>query len=80
MHSNFLQLFQTTCQKGFPILLSLLDDALLLGLSRIGISLPWLQWLSLILLSATLAYWAWRILHFLYVKFTLNSVYTGQDL
>ncbi|HAA27999.1 MAG TPA: hypothetical protein DCE56_10485 [Cyanobacteria bacterium UBA8553] len=45
-----------------PFLLSFLDDALLLGLSRLGLQLPWLQWLNPILLGCTLMYWAVQIL------------------
>lgn len=78
MRSDIFGLLQTVVQKGFPILFSFLDDALLLGFARIGIHLPWLQWLSLILLSATILYWSWRIFHFLYQKFSAKSQYTKQ--
>ncbi|MDI9637101.1 hypothetical protein QM565_15215 [Geitlerinema splendidum] len=33
-------------RKLLPFLLSFLDDILLIGLSRLGCNLPWLQWLS----------------------------------
>ncbi len=54
MHSFLSQLL--------PFLLSFLDDALLLGLSRIGLHLPWLQWLNPVVLSCTLMYWAVQLL------------------
>ena len=44
--------------KVLPFLLSFLDDALLLGLSRLGLHLHWLHWLSPVVLSCTLVYWA----------------------
>ena len=45
-----------------PFLLSFLDDALLLGLSRIGLHFPWLEWLNPVILSCTLMYWAVQLL------------------
>ena len=76
MRSDILSFIQTTVCKGLPLLLSFLDDALLLGLTRIGITLPWLQWLSIILLCATALYWSWRILRVLYQKSFPHSQYT----
>ncbi|MEM9008550.1 MAG: hypothetical protein AAGE59_34195 [Cyanobacteria bacterium P01_F01_bin.86] len=70
MRSDTFSLFQTVLQKGFPVIFSFLDDALLLGLTKIGISVPWLQWLSLILLSATILYWTFRIARFLYQRYS----------
>jgi hypothetical protein len=70
MRSDISHLIQVTVSKGLPMLLSFLDDALLLALTRIGIQLPWLSWLSGLLLSATVLYWSWRILHRLYQKFS----------
>lgn len=72
MTSNILDLLTTALQKGFPILLSFLDDALLLGLTQIGINLPWLQWLSLVLMSATLIYWSFRLVRFLYWRHSVD--------
>ena len=76
MRSDIFSLIQTTVCKGLPILLSFLDDALILGLTRIGITMPWLQWLSAVLLSATVLYWSWRFFHFLYQRFFTHSEYT----
>lgn len=41
-----------------PFILSFLDDALLLLLSNLGLRVSWLQWLSPVILSCTVAYWA----------------------
>ena len=70
-----LTLLQTAAQKGFPLLLNLLDDILLAGLARVGISLPWLQWLSFVLLGLSLLYWSFRLIRFLSRKYraTFNS-------
>jgi hypothetical protein len=40
MGSTTVDLLQSILQKGFPVLLNFLDDAILLGLTRIGVSLP----------------------------------------
>ncbi|HEY9798020.1 MAG TPA: hypothetical protein V6D30_20480 [Leptolyngbyaceae cyanobacterium] len=58
VHSFFSQLL--------PFLLSFCDDALVLGLSRLGLQIHWLQWLSQMILSCTILYWAvklWRNRH-----------------
>lgn len=39
-----------------PFLISLIDDALLLGLARLGWNVPWLQWLSIILVIVTVTF------------------------
>ncbi len=47
----------------FPFLFSLLDDALIIGLSRLGCHIPWLEWLSSIVMGCTALYLAvqlWR--------------------
>jgi len=66
MFSHLFDLLQAGLQKGFPILFSFLDDALLLGLSQLGINLPWLHWLGGALLGMTLIYWSWRLIHVVY--------------
>lgn len=38
------------------LLLSLLDDTLVIGLSRLGCKLAWLEWLSPIVIAATVIY------------------------
>lgn len=49
-HSFFGQLL--------PFVLSFLDDILLFGLSRLGLHLRWLHWLSPIILAGTVIYFA----------------------
>ena len=44
-------------QKGLLLLLSFTDDVALFLLSRLGFHWAWLQWLSTVLLAATLIYW-----------------------
>ena len=72
MRSDIFDVLQTVLNKGFPFLMSFLDDALLLGLSQLGVNLPWLQWLSTILLSATILYWSFRLARFLYQRYRVN--------
>jgi hypothetical protein len=38
------------------VLFSLLDDVLIVGLSRLGCHLPWLQWLSPVVITCTVLY------------------------
>lgn len=52
----------------WPVVLSFVDDALLLGLSRLGIVLPGMAWLPTVLLCATILYWSVRVAVFLYAK------------
>jgi hypothetical protein len=44
-----------------PILVSLIDDILLLGLARLGWNWPWLHWVSIALIIGTVVYW---VVHF----------------
>ncbi|MGB3136538.1 MAG: hypothetical protein WBG38_18085 [Nodosilinea sp.] len=70
MQDQFNSLVQAVLQKGFPIALSFIDDALLLLATRAGLHWPWLKWLSTVLLTATLLYWGMQILLFLWTKLT----------
>jgi hypothetical protein len=45
-------------------LVSLLDDALLLGLSRLGINIPYLKWLAPIIFVALSYQWIRHLYHF----------------
>jgi hypothetical protein len=49
---------------------SLLDDALLLGLSRLGINVPWLKWLAPIIFVALSYQWIRHGYHFLKNRFS----------
>ncbi|NJL45824.1 MAG: hypothetical protein HC922_09110 [Leptolyngbyaceae cyanobacterium SM2_3_12] len=60
------------CQKSFPILLSFLDDAPWLLLTRIGLNVPWLEWIGLGVTVATILYWSYRLAHFLYQRYQVN--------
>ncbi|MBD2015991.1 hypothetical protein H6F96_18710 [Microcoleus sp. FACHB-53] len=57
MDINQEQLFPCFWSHLFPFVLGLLDDALLLLLSRLGLHLNGLQWLSPVMLSCTVLYW-----------------------
>lgn len=46
----------------WPVLFNFLDDAVLLGLSRLGFHYHWLQWLSPLLLAGSVMVWAVRLL------------------
>ena len=72
MHNNLFNLLQTAVQKSLPILFGFLDDLLLLGMTKIGITLPWLQWFSIFLLSATILYWSFCIMRFLRQRYRIN--------
>ena len=72
MRSDSFDLLQTVLQKGLPVLFSLLDDALLLVLTKIGVNLPWLQWLSGLLLIAAILYWSFCIIRFFYQNSRVN--------
>ena len=79
MQNQFVGLLQTIIQKGFPIALSFVDDALLLLATRVGLHLPWLQWVSTILLAATLLYWGIRLLRFSQTKAKLTEPNSTPD-
>jgi hypothetical protein len=48
--------FQNFFRHLFPLFFSLLDDALIVGLSRLGCNLPWLEWLSPVVIVCTALY------------------------
>ncbi|MBD2464973.1 hypothetical protein H6G89_28620 [Oscillatoria sp. FACHB-1407] len=56
MNIDLENLSQLVLTSLLPFLISLLDDALLLGLARLGWNLPWLHWLSIILVIVTVTY------------------------
>jgi hypothetical protein len=45
-------------------ILSLADDALLLGLSRIGLHFAWLRWLSPVLTGGMVLHFAWQFYNY----------------
>lgn len=71
MQNHLLSILQTIAQKGFPLALSFGDDVLLMMAARVGLQLPWLQWVSTVMLVATLLYWTVRLVKFLYINYVL---------
>lgn len=53
-------------KKFLPFLLSLIDDALVLGLSRLGLHIQWLHWLSPIILMFTIVYTIVQVFPYFY--------------
>lgn len=74
MQLDLTALCQTALSKALPVALSFLDDLLILALSQVGLSLPWLQCLGAILLSLSLLYWAFQIVRFCYKRYTLHRI------
>lgn len=66
MNRDLLTLLQTVIQNALPMALSLVDDVILAVLARLGLSLPWLQWVSLALMTVTIIYWSTRLIRFLW--------------
>jgi hypothetical protein len=68
MQNHLLSSLQSAFQKGLPFALSFVDDILLFAATKIGLQLPWLQWVSTLLFVVTLLYWTTKLLRFLYFK------------
>lgn len=62
-HPLFSQ-FGHVLRKGALLALSFLDDIIVVGLSQMGWSWVWLQWLSTLLLTLTVAYWLYCIVRY----------------
>ncbi|MCS6814893.1 MAG: hypothetical protein NZ772_15160 [Cyanobacteria bacterium] len=56
MNSNSEDLLPSLLRQCCPLLLGLLDDGLIVGLSRLGCKIPWLEALSPIVISGTVLY------------------------
>lgn len=65
MNISLKSLVQNFPNQLLPVLLSFLDDALLLGVSHLGLHLQWLKWLSPVLLYSTFLYWAVQLLRYI---------------
>jgi hypothetical protein len=63
MDISLEKVFQSFFSQLLPFLLGLLDDALLLLLSRLGFHLHGLEWLSPVILSCTIVYWVVQLWH-----------------
>lgn len=64
MHSPLVEYFPRWLQQSAMLLLSCLDDALIVSLSKLGVPLPGGQWLSSALLTITVLFWLYRIVCF----------------
>jgi len=56
--------FSNLFRQLFPFIFSLLDDALIVGLSRLGCNLPCLEWLSSAVMTCTALYIAVQFWHY----------------
>ena len=72
MDINLERPFQSFFSQLLPFMLSFLDDALLLLLSRLGLHLHWLEWLSPVILSCMVTYWVVQLLR------NLNCEWIGK--
>lgn len=61
-----LESLGTLIQKGSILLISFLDDIVILMLTRLGVHWTWLHWLSTALLIATIIYWCFRLGRYYY--------------
>ncbi|BAZ48949.1 hypothetical protein NIES4103_15600 [Nostoc sp. NIES-4103] len=65
MNISLKSLLQNFPNQLLPLLLSLLNDAFLLGLSHLGLHFQWLKWLSLVILYCTFLYWSVQLLRYI---------------
>ncbi|MBH8572070.1 hypothetical protein I8752_03285 [Nostocaceae cyanobacterium CENA369] len=65
MNINPRSLIQYFPKQFLLLLLSLLDDVLLLGFSHLGLHLQWLKWLSPVILYGTILYFFVQIIRYL---------------
>lgn len=63
METSFTSPLQFCLKQVLPFALSFLDDVLLLLLPRLGLHIHGLQWLSPVLLSATVLYWIGQLFY-----------------
>ena len=56
-----LETLGTLIQKGSILLVGFLDDIAIFALTRLGLHWTWLNWLSTVLLIATIIYWSVRL-------------------
>lgn len=64
MQSSLTDTLQSLFAKVAILLLSCVDDALIMALSKLGVSLPGLQCLSTVLVTLTVCFWLYRLLRF----------------
>jgi len=77
MQSSLADGFQNMLQQGALLFLSCLDDVLIVSLSKLGVTLPGLPWLSTGLLTVTVLFWLYRIGRFLHRRYRLRQAIAG---
>jgi hypothetical protein len=63
MDFSFDGFFSTVLGQVVIFMLSLLDDALLIGLSRLGVNIPGLQWLPYLVVGGFVVHWTKHFFH-----------------
>ena len=63
MSSDSEEPFPSLFRQLLPFLIGFLDDALIVGLSKLGCQIPWLESLSPILMGCTVLYMALQFWH-----------------
>ena len=75
MQSSLTDTLQSLFEKAAILLLSCIDDALMVMLSKLGVSLPGLQCLSTVLITITICFWLYRLLRFVHRRYYLPLRY-----
>lgn len=68
MNTHLESLIQFFSNKLLPLTFSFLDDILLFLISKLGVSIPGLQWLCSALMICSLAYWVIRLYKYFHTK------------
>lgn len=63
MKANLNSPLRILLSQLFIFIISLLDDLLLVLLSRWGLHVPWLQWLAPVIFGCTVLHLIWQLLH-----------------
>lgn len=66
MQPSFTDSLTSILQKGSIFLLSFVDDAIVMTLGKLGVSLPGLHCLSTILITVSVCFWIYRIVKLLH--------------
>jgi hypothetical protein len=74
MQSSLTDTLQSIVEKAAIVLLSCIDDALIMTLSKLGISLPGLQFVSTVLITITVGFWLYRLLRFVSCHYRLHQL------
>ncbi|NEQ42328.1 MAG: hypothetical protein F6K00_01710 [Leptolyngbya sp. SIOISBB] len=78
MQSSLTDTLQSLFEKAAILLLSCVDDALIMALSKLGVSLPGLQCLSAVLVTLTVCFWLYRLLRFVHRRYRLPLPYIAS--